>query len=168
MFDLKEFFESNIDEAFDKFMNMTGEECKAMMTGIFLGFGMSEILNEKESERRKYRNKTNGYTRYNDVYNARSDSSRQNFRKIRLVFYTKENAQDVLVDIREKIATTGLATVKDLYEASDMPTNPTMSNWFWDDVEDAHIEPAGNNYYTLCMPPANPFIGSTPHPKQTS
>lgn len=158
---------------FDKFLNMTGEECKAMMTDMFFGIGLSEILNETVSERQKCNKKSNGYTNYSGIYSKRyrrennSDSICQQFRKIRIEFLTREDAEDVLDDIVEKIETSGIATVKDLYEAADMPANLAMYNWFWDNVDGAYIEESVGDKYTLYMPPANP-IDPCPHHKHAS
>jgi hypothetical protein len=108
--------------------------------------------------------KRNGFTPYADAYDERHrdrdrdrpDPTRQNFRKIRLEFYEKEDAQDVLDDLRESLAqnSNGYVTVRELYSNADLPTNSTMLNWVWYDLEDAYIERIGDNY-VLRMPPAD-------------
>lgn len=104
--------------------------------------------------------KRDGYTRYSDAYDERhrgggSDPTRQNFRKIRLEFYDREVAEEVLGELRESLeqSNNGYVTVRELYSNADMPTNPTMYNWVWYDLEDAFIERVGDNY-VLGMPPA--------------
>lgn len=104
--------------------------------------------------------KRNGYTSYSEAYDERRrderDPTRQNFRKIRLEFYEKEDAEEILDDLRESLAqnNNGYVTVRELYSNADLPTHSAMLNWVWYDLEDAYIERVGDNYI-LRMPPAD-------------
>lgn len=90
-----------------------------------------------------------GRSGYNSIYDERrrererDDPTRQNFRHIKLVFYTREDAEEVLDDLRESLeeSSGGFVSVKELYshENVDMPTNYTMTNWGWFDLEDCII-----------------------------
>ena len=106
------------------------------------------------------RKKGGGYTAYSSISdgsnrNRERDITRQNFRKIKLEFYERDDAKDVLDDLRERLATSasGCVSVRDLYSLADLPTNSTMLNWIWYDLEDCSIEPYGD-HYALYMPPA--------------
>lgn len=110
--------------------------------------------------------KTKGYTSYNSIYDEKNrdrdgrDPTRQNFRKIRLEFYNRQDALDVLDDLRESLerSSNGYVSVRELYSLSDLPTNPTMYNWVWYDLEDCSIERLGD-HYILIMPPATGVRG---------
>lgn len=90
-----------------------------------------------------------GRSGYNSIYDERrrererNDPTRQNFRHIKLVFYNRGDAEDVLDDLRESLeeSSGGFVTVKELYshENVDMPTNYTMTYWGWHDLEDCLI-----------------------------
>jgi len=106
------------------------------------------------------RRKRDGYTSYGSAYDERRerenrDPTRQNFRKIRLEFYEKEDAEEVLDDLRESLeeSNADYITVRELYSLADLPTNNTMLKWGWRDLEDCYIERNGENY-VLHMPPA--------------
>ncbi len=105
MFDRKIF---DSDKMFEKFMDMSGEECKAMLFGVLMGIGLSDMMDEKDSKETPRRT---------------SDPKRQDFRKIRLEFNDKEDAWDVLDEMREKIKEEGIASVEDLYRNCDLPIN---------------------------------------------
>lgn len=84
---------------------------------------------------------------YNSIYDERrrererDDPTRQNFRRIKLVFYTREDAEEVLDELRESLeeSSGGFVTVKELYSLADMPTNYAMNSWGWFDLEDCLI-----------------------------
>lgn len=112
--------------------------------------------------RRSRRDRRDGYTSYNSIYDEkrrdrddRPDPTRQNFKHIRLEFYTKEDAEDILDDLRESLAESenGWVSVKELYSLSNLPTNSAMWKWGWNDLEDCMIERRGEDY-VLMMPRA--------------
>lgn len=104
-----------------------------------------------------------GGTYYNSIYDEKRrerdreerDPTRQNFKRIRLEFYEREDAEDVLDDLRESLAESrsGWVAVKELYSLADLPTNSTMYKWGWNDLEDCMISRKGDNYI-LEMPRA--------------
>lgn len=113
----------------------------------------------KGTVRRKRRD---GYTEYSSISDGNSrrrekDITRQDFRKIKLEFYEREDAEEVLDDIRERLESSSVdyIPVRDLYSLADLPTNSAMLNWVWYDLEDCRIERNGENY-VLRMPPAEP------------
>ena len=85
------------------------------------------------------------------------DPTRQDFRKIRLEFYDYNVAKEVRDDLCERLAVSKVnyVPVRVLYSLADLPTNSTMLNWVWYDLEDVRIERWGENYI-LIMPPAQP------------
>lgn len=102
------------------------------------------------------------YTEYSSISDGNSrqrekDITRQDFRKIKLEFYEREDAEEVLDDIRERLESSSVdyIPVRDLYSLADLPTNSAMLNWVWYDLEDCRIERNGENY-VLRMPPAEP------------
>ena len=108
------------------------------------------------------RKKKDGYTEYSSISDGNgkrreNDITRQDFRKIKLEFYEREDAEEVLDDLRERLADSNVdyVPVRDLYSMADLPTNSTMLNWVWYDLEDCRIERVGE-YYILRMPPAVP------------
>ena len=113
--------------------------------------------------RRRRDRDSRGYTSYNSIYDERRrekerdmpDPTRQNFKRIRLEYFSREDAEDVLDEIRECLAesSTGWVTVKELYSCSDLPTNSTMWKWGWNDLEDCMITRKGD-LYVLEMPRA--------------
>ena len=108
------------------------------------------------------RRRKDGYTEYSSISDGNSrrrekDITRQDFRKIKLEFYEREDAEEVLDDIRERLESSSVdyIPVRDLYSLADLPTNSAMLNWVWYDLEDCRIERNGENY-VLRMPPAEP------------
>lgn len=77
------------------------------------------------------------------------------FSKIKLAFYTEENAYDILDGLRDSLEYMeyGYTTVWKLYRLADMPTSYIMRSWGWYDIEDATIERDGDDW-VLTMPPA--------------
>lgn len=104
-----------------------------------------------------------GYTSYNSIYDEKHrerdydgpDPTRQNFKRIRLEFYDRDDANEVLDEMRENLeeSQSGWVTVKELYSLSDLPTNSTMYKWGWRDLEDCIITRQGENW-VLEMPRA--------------
>lgn len=104
-----------------------------------------------------------GRSGYNSIYDERKrererergDPTRQNFKRIRLVFYTRQDAEEVLDELRESLeeSSGGYVTVKELYSLTEMPTNYAMNKWGWYDLEDAMIT-RENDDYILEMPRA--------------
>ena len=104
-----------------------------------------------------------GYTSYNSIYDERRrerdrdlpDPTRQNFRRIRLEFSDRDEAEELLDDIREALeeSDSGWVTVKEFYSLAELPTNSTMYKWGWTDLEDCMITRKGNRY-VLEMPRA--------------
>lgn len=111
--------------------------------------------------RRRGGDRRGGYTPYNSISDEKrkerehSDPTRQNFRRIKLVFYTREDAESIIDDLRESLqeSSGGYVTVRELYSLADMPTNWSMNSWGWYDLEDAIIERDGDDY-VLEMPKA--------------
>ena len=108
------------------------------------------------------RKRKDGYTEYSSISDGNSrrrekDITRQDFRKIKLEFYERDDAIEVLDDLREMLAesSSGYVYVRDLYSLADLPTNSAMLNWVWYDLENCRVEPNGGNY-VLCLPPAEP------------
>lgn len=105
--------------------------------------------------------KRGSYTSYNSIYDEkrgdrdRRDPTRQDFRKIRLEFYEREDAVQVLDDLRERLEGSNVdyVTVRELYSLADLPTNAAQLGWGWYDLEDCYIERLGDNF-VLRMPPA--------------
>ena len=116
--------------------------------------------------RRRRDSKSNGggkipYSSISDEKSKERDRDnpvRQNFRKIKLVFYTREDAESIIDDLRESLqeSNVGCVTVRELYSLADMPTNYSMNSWGWYDLEDAIIERDGDDYI-LEMPKAEPI-----------
>jgi len=108
------------------------------------------------------RRRKDGYTEYSSISDGSSrrrekDITRQDFRKIKLEFYERDDAIEVLDDLREMLAesSSGYVYVRDLYSLADLPTNSAMLNWVWYDLENCRVEPNGGNY-VLWLPPAEP------------
>lgn len=101
------------------------------------------------------------YTEYSSISDGsrrrEKDITRQDFRKIKLEFYERDDAIEVLDDLREMLAdsSSGYVYVRDLYSLADLPTNSAMLNWVWYDLENCRVESNGGNY-VLCLPPAEP------------
>jgi hypothetical protein len=113
--------------------------------------------------RRRRDRDSRGYTSYNSIYDERRrdrdrdmpDPTRQNFRRIRLEFGDREDADDLLDQIREALeeSDSGWVTVKELYSLAELPTNSTMYKWGWTDLEDCMVTRKGD-IYVLEMPRA--------------
>lgn len=84
---------------------------------------------------------------YNSIYDERrrererDDPTRQNFRRIKFELDTREDAEEILDELRESLeeSSGGFVTVKELYSLADMPTNYAMNSWGWFDLEDCLI-----------------------------
>ena len=154
----------------DNFMNIDYEQIKdrLLFDWLFpeiistLGDILRMIFSQdgRGRSRSSARKRRDGYTEYSSISDGsssrnRRDPTRQDFRKIRLEFYEREDAEEVLDDLRERLegSSVDFIPVRDLYSLADLPTNSTMLNWVWYDLEDCHIERNGDNY-VLRMPPA--------------
>ena len=117
-------------------------------------FGSSEHIGRSRSGGRRERP-------YNSIFDERrqererSDPTKQNFRHIKMTFYTREDADYVIGELRESLeeSSCGYVTVKELYSLADMPTNYTMTKWGWYDLEDAMVTRYRDDYI-LEMPRA--------------
>ena len=84
------------------------------------------------STRGASRKRKDGYVEYSSISDGgsrrKSDPTRQDFRKIRLEFYEREDAEEVLGDLRERLESSNAdcIPVRDLYSLADLPTNATM------------------------------------------
>lgn len=154
----------------DNFMNIDYEQIKdrLLFDWLFpeiistLGDILRMIFSQdgRGRSRGSTRRRRDGYTEYSSISDGNSqrrqrDPTRQDFRKIKLEFYEREDAEEVLDDLRERLEGSNVdyVPVRDLYSLADLPTNATMLNWVWYDLEDCRIERLGDNY-VLRMPPA--------------
>lgn len=106
-----------------------------------------------------------GYTSYNSIYDEKqrdrdrdvSSPIHRNYKRIRIEFFDRAEADEVRDDLREAIeeSSSGWVTVKELYshENVQMPTDSTMYKWGWRDLEECPITRKGE-MYVLEMPPA--------------
>ena len=152
----------NIEELMDIFdideiEKMSPEECKGLLKGFFIGAGFIKALDEGISEaiENRYKRKFENYKPINSIYNSYRSPDRQDFRKIRLEFQTREDAEEVLGDLREELEASkeGCVLVRTLYSLADLPTTVTMFDWCWYDLEDCAIT-REEDHYILKMPPA--------------
>ena len=93
---------------------------------------------------------------YNSLYDRRRDddemlSSRIRSQKKDLIFETREDAEEVLDMVADRIEDSGFATLKYLNAISGMPTDWTQSNWGWRSAAGASIV-QGRGGYVLKMP----------------
>lgn len=88
--------------------------------------------------------------------------TRQDFRRIRLTFYERDDAMGVRDDMMEDLAQSSgqFVTVKDLFSHPmvELPTDSTMYKWGWYDLEDAIVTRYGDDW-VLEMPKAVPISG---------
>lgn len=132
----------NLD--FDKIEKMSPEECKGLLKGFFIGVGFFGMAIE------------DGYWKnYTPVCDPHRGQDRQDFRKIRLIFNDREDAMEVLDDLREELEENKdyCVSVRTLYRLADLPTNNVMLKWGWYDLEDCSITREAD-HYILKMPPA--------------
>lgn len=111
---------------------------------------------------RRKRGNERGSAGYNSIYDGesrrsreRDDPTRQNFRRIRLTFPTREDARDAIDNLREALADAecGYVTVKELYSNEGFPTNSAMYRWGWYNLEEYRITRSGDEF-VLEMPRA--------------
>ena len=138
----------------DEIEKMSPEECKGLLKGFFIGAGFIEALDDGVLKVIENRHKSM-FDNYTPIYNQYRRQDRQDFRKIRLTFQTREDAMEVLDDLREELEMTKdyYVSVRTLYSLADLPTNSAMLNWGWYDLEDCEITREAENYI-LKMPPA--------------
>lgn len=141
----------------DEIEKMSPEECKGLLKGFFIGAGFVSMANENGyTKKRSKADITRSYNPYTPLYSNRPD-----FRHIRLEFESREDAKEVLDDLKTILETTietgskAYVQVHDLYSLADLPTNSAMFNWVWYDLEDCKIERNGDSYI-LKMPPVEP------------
>ena len=140
---------SNIDEI----EKMSPEECKGLLKGFFIGFEFMKVIDDGVLKAIDNRHK-NIFENYTTIYNPYRSQDRQDFRKIRLTFQDREDAIEVLDDLREelKMSKDYYVSVRTLYSLADLPTNNVMLNWGWYDLEDCEIAREAD-HYILKMPP---------------
>lgn len=137
----------------DEIEKMSPEECKGLLKGFFIGAGfVGMAIKDGYWNRDSRKSKLNNYK---SVYNSYMGPDRQDFRKIRLAFDSREEAMEVLDDLREEleISTEGYVLVRTLYSLADLPVTVSMFNWCWYDLEDCSVSQEGD-HYILKMPPA--------------
>lgn len=144
----------------DEIEEMSPEECKGLLKGFFIGAGFIKAIDKGISDaiENRYKRKSSDHRpiyspSYNNPY---TKIGRQDFRKIRLYFQTRVDAQEVLDDLEESLEASkkGYVPVRYLYQLADSPTTSEMEDWVWYDLEDCHIERVNDDYYILHMPPA--------------
>lgn len=119
------------------------------------------FFGDRNDGSRSSRRGERGRSSYNSIYDERrrererDDPTRQNFRHIKLIFDTREDAEEILDELRESLeeSSGGFVTVKELYSLADMPTNYAMNSWGWFDLEDCIIT-RDRNEWVLEMPKA--------------
>lgn len=143
----------------DEIEKMSPEECKGLLKGFFVGAGFVGMAIKDGYWNRDNRN----FKKYKSVCRPDRVSDRQDFRAIELKFCDREEAEEVLDDLREELEVSkeGYVLVRSLYSLSDLPTTSSMFNWVWYDLEDCRIERDGD-HYILRMPPAE----RRPEPKK--
>jgi hypothetical protein len=139
----------------DEIEKMSPEECKGLLKGFFIGAGFIKAIDEGISEaiENRYKRKFENYTPYIPYRSP----DRQDFRKIRLTFDSREDAVEILDRLREELEVSKdyYVSVRTLYYLADLPTNNEMLNWCWYDLEDCEITREAD-HYILKMPPAEP------------
>lgn len=114
----------------------------------------------------------NGYTAYGSRYrnrrpvnvdremrDKRDREAKQNYAHIVISFGSSwDDATEVMDDLREMLeeSSNGYVRVKDLYSHSNVgfPTNNTMDNWGWYDLEEMYIDDSDKDDLELIMPKA--------------
>jgi len=140
----------------DEIEKMSPEECKGLLKGFFIGAGFMKAIDDgisKAIENRYEKKKTRPGYAYNPYTSVSPDL--QDFRRIQLTFDSREDAEELLDDLREEleIAKDYYVSVRTLYSLADLPTNVVMLNWGWYDLEDCEITREAE-HYILKMPPA--------------
>ena len=146
----------------DEIEKMSPEECKGLLKGFFIGAGFIKAIDEGISEAienrygYKSKSKISSYEPYKRIYNSYcSVQNRQDFRKIKLEFVDREEAKEVLDNLRDELELSkdGYVLVRTLYYLADLPINSIMREWGWYDLEDCEITREAD-HYILKMPPA--------------
>lgn len=145
----------------DEIEKMSPEECKGLLKGFFIGAGFVGMAIKDGYWNRD--NRKSKLKNYRPLYRPYRNRDEQDFQKIKLEFYDREEAEEVLDDLREEldISKDGYVLVRTLYSLADLPTTLSMFNWVWYDLEDCRIERDGD-HYILKMPPAE----RRPEPKK--
>ena len=147
-------FKDNENDILNEIEAMSPEQCKGLLEGFFLGIEFNDRIKDFVDDfvgrvDKKIRNPRNEYR------SLRRDPTRQDFRKIKLEFCDREDAVEVLDDLREELESSkdGYVPVRSLYYLVDLPRNAEMIKWVWYDLDDCRIYREGD-YYILKMPPA--------------
>lgn len=155
-------FKDNENDILNEIEAMSPEQCKGLLEGFFLGIEFNDRIKDFVDDfvdrvDKKIRNPRNEYR------SLKRDPTRQDFRKIKLEFCDREDAVEVLDDLREELESRkdGYVPVRSLYSLADLPTNNVMLNWVWYDLEDCEITREAD-HYILKMPPAE----RRPEPKK--
>ena len=71
------------------------------------------------------------------------------------MYFDSEEAKDDMAELRERLRESerGYVTVRELYTVAGLPTNSTMFNWGWYDLEDMDLVRDGDDWI-LEMPKA--------------
>ena len=153
------------EDIYGKVLEMDPNDCKSMLLGLMIGFGLAcslfeeeeekeEIIKELEELKRKEKPIANPIDiPKSRTYQCKRSIHTNNYDNIRISFRTKEEADEVLDEMLERVEEYGCATVKDLYELVDLPVNYTMYKYCWKNLDGAKVEECAG-YCVLSMPPA--------------
>ena len=104
------------------------------------------LYNDKKSPRvtRSYGESRVRRIGYNSIYDRRREddemlSQRLRAQKRDLIYETRQDAEEVLDMVADRIEDNGFATLKYLNAISGMPTDWTQTNWGWTSVAEASI-----------------------------
>ena len=153
------------EDIYDKVLEMDPNDCKSMLLGGMIGFGLACLLFEEEEEKKEIikeleelKRKEKPIANPIDIpksrtYQCKRSIHTNNYDSIRISFKTKEEADEVLYDLREYVEGYRCVTVKDLYEFADLPSHYSMYKYGWENLDGAKVEERAG-YYVLSMPPA--------------
>ena len=136
-------FKDNENDILNEIEAMSPEKCKGLLMGFFLGIEFTDRIKDFVDDL------------IDRVDKKISKPRSEDFRKIKLEFSDREEAEEVLDDLRERLeeSNTDYVSIRDLYSLADLPTNSIMCEWVWHDLEDCSIYRQGD-HYILKMPPA--------------
>ena len=147
-------FKDNENDILNEIEAMSPEQCKGLLEGFFLGIDFNDRLKDFVDDLIGRVDKKISKSR-SEYSSLRRDPIRQDFRKIKLKFCDREEAQEVLDILSDTLndSSVDYVDVEYLYRLADLPTNWVMREWVWYDLEDCSIYHQGN-CYILKMPPA--------------
>jgi len=147
-------FKDNANDIMDEIEAMSPEQCKGLLMGFFLGIEFTDRIEDVAGDLVRRTEKKRNYPN-NEYCSIRRDPTRQDFRKIRLIFNDREDAVEVLDRLKEELEVSKdySVSVRTLYRLADLPTNNVMLDWGWYDLEDCAITREAD-HYILKMPPA--------------